>query len=60
MNVRLQKFLADAGIASRRACEQIILEGRVAVNGQPVPATEIFLGGGEGVADANPVVFTKA
>ena len=36
MNVRLQKFLADAGIASRRACEQIILEGRVAVNGQPV------------------------
>ena len=33
--VRLQKFLADAGIASRRACEQIILEGRVAVNGQP-------------------------
>lgn len=30
------------------------------VNGQPVPAGEIFLGGGEGVADANPVVFTKA
>jgi hypothetical protein len=29
------------------------------VNGQPVPAGEIFLGGGEGVADANPVVFTK-
>jgi 23S rRNA pseudouridine2605 synthase len=34
--VRLQKFLADAGVASRRAGEQIILEGRVAVNGQPV------------------------
>jgi hypothetical protein len=30
------------------------------VNGQSVPATEIFLGGGDGVADANPVVFTKA
>lgn len=30
--VRLQKFLAEAGIASRRASEQIILEGRVAVN----------------------------
>ena len=32
--VRLQKFLADAGIASRRAGEQMILAGRVAVNGQ--------------------------
>ncbi len=36
MNVRLQKFLADAGIASRRAAEQVILEGRVSVNGQVV------------------------
>ena len=34
--VRLQKYLADAGVASRRAGEQIILAGRVAVNGQPV------------------------
>ena len=32
--VRLQKFLADAGIASRRACEQVILDGRVTVNGR--------------------------
>ena len=30
---RLQKFLADAGVASRRAAEQFILEGRVEVNG---------------------------
>jgi pseudouridine synthase len=34
--VRLQKFLADAGVTSRRAGEQIILAGRVAVNGQAV------------------------
>jgi 23S rRNA pseudouridine2605 synthase len=34
--VRLQKFLADAGVASRRAGEQYILEGRVSVNGQTV------------------------
>ena len=32
--MRLQKFLADAGVASRRACEKIIAEGRVSVNGQ--------------------------
>lgn len=30
---RLQKILAKAGIASRRAAEQIILDGRVQVNG---------------------------
>jgi len=34
--VRLQKFLADAGVASRRAGEQVILAGRVMVNGQAV------------------------
>jgi len=31
--VRLQKFLAEAGIASRRASEQIITAGRVSING---------------------------
>ena len=30
--IRLQKFLADAGIASRRKAEELILEGKVAVN----------------------------
>jgi len=34
--VRLQKFLADAGIASRRGSEAIITEGRVSVNGKTV------------------------
>ena len=34
--VRLQKYLADAGVASRRAGEQFILEGRVTVNGQVI------------------------
>lgn len=33
--MRLQKYLADCGVASRRACEQIILDGRVTVNGIP-------------------------
>ncbi|HEY3915155.1 MAG TPA: pseudouridine synthase [Verrucomicrobiae bacterium] len=32
--VRLQKFLAEAGIASRRASEQIITAGRVTINDQ--------------------------
>ena len=33
---RLQAFLAHAGIASRRASEKIILDGRVTVNGEVV------------------------
>lgn len=36
MVTRLQKYLADSGVASRRASEQIIAEGRVTVNGQVV------------------------
>ena len=34
--MRLQKFLARAGVASRRASEEIIVGGAVAVNGQVV------------------------
>jgi len=34
--VRLQKYLADCGVASRRASEQLIIDGRVAVDGNIV------------------------
>lgn len=33
---RLQKVLAHAGVASRRVCEDLIVAGRVAVNGEVV------------------------
>ncbi|HRX03633.1 MAG TPA: pseudouridine synthase [Anaerolineae bacterium] len=33
---RLQKVMANSGIASRRACEELITEGRVTVNGEVV------------------------
>lgn len=33
--VRLQKFMADCGVASRRKCEEIIAAGKVKVNGHP-------------------------
>jgi 23S rRNA pseudouridine2605 synthase len=36
MTIRLQKFIADAGIASRRKAETMITEGRVSLNGSPV------------------------
>jgi len=36
MEERLQKFLAAAGIASRRKAEEFIRAGRVRVNGQTI------------------------
>ena len=33
MSIKLQKFLASCGVASRRECERFITEGRVTVNG---------------------------
>jgi len=36
MEVRLQKFLASCGVASRRKSEELILDGRVSVNGNIV------------------------
>ncbi len=34
--IRLQKYLAEAGVASRRKCEELMLQGRVEVNGVTV------------------------
>lgn len=34
--IRLQKYLASCGIASRRKCEEIILQGKIKVNGKVV------------------------
>ena len=36
MEARLQKIISQAGLASRRAAETMILEGRVEVNGAVV------------------------
>ncbi len=34
MSMRLNKFLSSCGVASRRKCEEIILAGKVSVNGK--------------------------
>lgn len=36
MGERLHKFMANAGVASRRKCEEMILQGRVTVDGKLV------------------------
>ncbi|MDD3776535.1 MAG: pseudouridine synthase [Actinomycetota bacterium] len=34
--IRISKYLADCGLGSRRKCENLVLEGKVTVNGDPV------------------------
>ncbi|MDD4889143.1 MAG: pseudouridine synthase [Phycisphaerae bacterium] len=43
MPERLQKILSAAGLGSRRACEQLILEGNVRVNGQLVNTLPVLV-----------------
>lgn len=62
--VRLQKFLARAGVASRRASEELIVAGRVTVNGVVVtelgtkidPQKDCIAVDGDLVADVVPAV----
>ncbi|WP_246091045.1 pseudouridine synthase [Nonomuraea deserti] len=63
--VRLQKVLAQAGVASRRACEEMIGEGRVTVNGQVVrrfgakvdPAAQVIHVDGKRIPTAPDLVY---
>jgi 23S rRNA pseudouridine2605 synthase len=62
--VRLAKYLAHAGVASRRAAERIIAAGRVSVDGEPVrdPARDVddanaIRVDGSPVHTAAPVVY---
>jgi 23S rRNA pseudouridine2605 synthase len=43
MRERLQKVMASAGVASRRQCEELILQGTVTVNGHVVDALPAFV-----------------
>lgn len=42
-NVRIQKLLAEYGVASRRAIEEMVIEGRITVNGQLVNELPFFV-----------------
>jgi 23S rRNA pseudouridine2605 synthase len=58
--VRLAKYLAHAGVASRRASEELIADGRVSVEGSVVtdPATDVD-GNLEVLVDGEPIATEK-
>ena len=54
--MRLAKYLAHAGVASRRTAERLVAEGRVTVAGEPVRDPALDVGDHSGVAlDGEPV-----
>lgn len=54
--MRLNRFLSICGLGSRRGCEQIILDGRVMINGHRVTSLGITVGDGDQVSvDGKPV-----
>ncbi|MBN1435632.1 MAG: rRNA pseudouridine synthase [Sedimentisphaerales bacterium] len=62
---RLQKVMAEAGIASRRHCEELILDGQVKVNGRVVrklpvlvdPAVDTIVVAGRKLAQEQKVYY---
>ncbi|MDB4948528.1 MAG: transporter, partial [Gemmatimonadetes bacterium] len=56
-DLRLQAYLARAGVASRRASEELIAQGRVEVNGATVtaPGTKVRPGHDKVAVDGDPV-----
>jgi 23S rRNA pseudouridine2605 synthase len=51
--VRLQRVMADAGVAARRVCERLIEEGRVRVNGEVVRRLPVFVDPENDVIEVN-------
>lgn len=59
--MRLQKYLAHAGVASRRAAEELITRGRVRVNGKPVTKLGTLVADGDRVeVDGRPIETATA
>lgn len=59
--IRLDKFLSDAGIASRKELKEIIKSGRAAVDGQPVrrPETKVDTEVSTVTLDGEPVGYAR-
>ncbi len=57
MEERLQKFMASCGIASRRKCEELILSGKVKVNGVVVTELGVKVNGNKDKIEYNEKII---
>lgn len=57
--MRINKFLAAAGVASRRACDKLVAEGKVTVNGKVAAVGQEVADGDSVLADGKPAVLKK-
>ncbi|TDL31790.1 pseudouridine synthase [Jeotgalibacillus sp. S-D1] len=57
--MRINKFLSEAGIVSRRGADKWVAEGRVQINGQPAELGSRIEPGDEVLVDGSPVVLQQ-
>ena len=58
--MRLQKYMAECGVASRRRAEEMILEGKVAVNGQVITQMGVQVEEGDEVMVEGKIIRPEA
>lgn len=59
MEERLQKYMASCGVASRRKCEELILEGKVKVNGILVNELGVKVDQSKDIVEYNGEIIKK-
>lgn len=57
--MRINKYLAACGVASRRECDKLIADGRVTINGKPAQIGSNVADGDEVRVNSNIVVIKK-
>lgn len=56
--MRLQKYMSKCGIASRRKCEELIIEGKVKVNGQVIKKLGYKIDENKDIVEFNNKIIT--
>ena len=57
--MRINKYLAQCGVASRRECDRLIAEGKVTVNGRPAGLGDDVNDGDNIKVEGRPVTVKK-
>lgn len=59
MEERLQKYMASCGVASRRKCEELILDGKVKINGEIVKELGVKVDPNKDKVEYNGIILSK-